>query len=387
MALDSDPYVVLGVPRDADDAEIARAWRLLRRECHPDVNSAPGAAARFGELEQAYEMLSDPVIRAEYDRASAGPGAAAAKRRRWDGVRGLSIFFLVIAACVGSGAGLAYLTHPGGGAATVSATTPPVQPTAVPQAQGPPVDVKPAFTVSRQASDTALRLAAGVAGPPVRQGFEILVPLAPPAPGADIGDICVVVTVPETNDVSSAEAGAAGETFNEYALDAVDAGGKTELAFPGVLPGSYVLYPQCALHPSGTPLPLGSVTTRNVGVADGYPYAVPGNAMVVFAVRASAGTTTVTFGAIGGPHGSLVASLIPPADDACIDSDYTTSQHTYWQPVKALVSQQVTGSAEWLETGTLVFRGSAAVTPRGIFYYDCAEDTTQWEPGFGLGLP
>ena len=69
MTLGSDPYAVLGVPRDASEDQIAQARRRLSREYHPDVNPAPGAAARFDEIQQAFRLLSDPAARSEYDRA------------------------------------------------------------------------------------------------------------------------------------------------------------------------------------------------------------------------------------------------------------------------------------------------------------------------------
>jgi DnaJ-class molecular chaperone len=58
MSLGSDPYEVLGVPRDASDDQIAQARRRLSRAYHPDVNPAPDAAARFDEVQQAYHLLS-----------------------------------------------------------------------------------------------------------------------------------------------------------------------------------------------------------------------------------------------------------------------------------------------------------------------------------------
>jgi hypothetical protein len=67
MALGSDPYAVLGVPRDASDDQIAQARRRLSREYHPDLNPAPDAAARFDEVQQAYHRLS--AARPEYGRA------------------------------------------------------------------------------------------------------------------------------------------------------------------------------------------------------------------------------------------------------------------------------------------------------------------------------
>ncbi|HSL96803.1 MAG TPA: molecular chaperone DnaJ [Thermoleophilia bacterium] len=64
-----DYYDVLGVPRDAGEQEVKKAFRKLARECHPDVN--PGDAdceARFKEAAEAYEVLSDADSRAAYDR-------------------------------------------------------------------------------------------------------------------------------------------------------------------------------------------------------------------------------------------------------------------------------------------------------------------------------
>jgi molecular chaperone DnaJ len=64
-----DPYEVLGVARDADDAEIKSAFRRLARELHPDVNKHdPEAEDKFKEAAEAYEILSDAERRATYDR-------------------------------------------------------------------------------------------------------------------------------------------------------------------------------------------------------------------------------------------------------------------------------------------------------------------------------
>ncbi|HUG75839.1 MAG TPA: J domain-containing protein [Acidimicrobiia bacterium] len=65
----SDYYATLGVPRDASEQDIKRAFRRIARESHPDANPGDGAAAdRFREAAQAYEVLSDPQRRAAYDR-------------------------------------------------------------------------------------------------------------------------------------------------------------------------------------------------------------------------------------------------------------------------------------------------------------------------------
>ncbi len=64
-----DPYDVIGVARGADDREIKKAFRVLARELHPDVNRHdPEAEEKFKEAAEAYEILSDPDRRATYDR-------------------------------------------------------------------------------------------------------------------------------------------------------------------------------------------------------------------------------------------------------------------------------------------------------------------------------
>jgi curved DNA-binding protein len=67
----TDYYEILGVPRDADPDMIRRAYRKLARKYHPDLNSDGDAEARFKELGEAYEVLSDADKRARYDRLGA----------------------------------------------------------------------------------------------------------------------------------------------------------------------------------------------------------------------------------------------------------------------------------------------------------------------------
>lgn len=76
MAIKRDYYEVLGVQRNASQDEIKKAFRRLARQYHPDVNKAPDAEAKFKEINEAYEVLSDPEKRSMYDRfGHAGPTA------------------------------------------------------------------------------------------------------------------------------------------------------------------------------------------------------------------------------------------------------------------------------------------------------------------------
>lgn len=83
-----DPYLVLGVVRTATDEQIKKAYRALARELHPDLN--PGdrkAEEKFKDISAAYDFLSDPQRRAQFD-AGEIDASGAPKRRAWRGRSG-----------------------------------------------------------------------------------------------------------------------------------------------------------------------------------------------------------------------------------------------------------------------------------------------------------
>ena len=68
MAEKRDYYEVLGLSKGASEDEIKKAYRKLAKKYHPDVNKAPDAEAKFKEINEAYEVLSDPQKRQTYDQ-------------------------------------------------------------------------------------------------------------------------------------------------------------------------------------------------------------------------------------------------------------------------------------------------------------------------------
>ena len=68
MAEKRDYYEVLGISKGASDAEIKKAYRSLAKKYHPDVNKEADAEAKFKEINEAYEVLSDPQKRQTYDQ-------------------------------------------------------------------------------------------------------------------------------------------------------------------------------------------------------------------------------------------------------------------------------------------------------------------------------
>lgn len=96
-----DYYEVLSLGRDAQAAEVKKAYRKLAKQFHPDVNKAPDAQARFSEVQEAYEVLTDPEKRRLYDQfghagvnrgaqSGGGPGHGQGTGRTYSGPDGFS---------------------------------------------------------------------------------------------------------------------------------------------------------------------------------------------------------------------------------------------------------------------------------------------------------
>jgi len=86
-----DLYTVLGVPRDADQARIKKAFKKLARRYHPDINKDPGAEEKFKEINAAHGVLGDESRRALYDEfgeISLSPGFDAEKARAYRSMGG-----------------------------------------------------------------------------------------------------------------------------------------------------------------------------------------------------------------------------------------------------------------------------------------------------------
>jgi len=106
MTDDSDYYALLQVDPEAEPEVIDAAYRRLATKYHPDVNGSPEALERMKQMNAAYDVLSDPRKRAEYDRSRGEPGWQAlrtprpgvswrASVRRWLIPAGLMIFMFL----------------------------------------------------------------------------------------------------------------------------------------------------------------------------------------------------------------------------------------------------------------------------------------------------
>ena len=75
--VDKDFYAILGIAKDASDADIKKAYRKLARQHHPDTNAGNAASEKkFKDISEAYSVLSDPDERQQYDAIRAMGGGA-----------------------------------------------------------------------------------------------------------------------------------------------------------------------------------------------------------------------------------------------------------------------------------------------------------------------
>ena len=81
----TDPYMILGIPRDATPLQVARAHRRLAKRHHPDLHADEedrlDALERMRRINEAWALLSDPAARTEYDRAH--PAAGTTRAGHW----------------------------------------------------------------------------------------------------------------------------------------------------------------------------------------------------------------------------------------------------------------------------------------------------------------
>src|SRR3989338_9083856 len=68
MATKRDYYQILGVSKNANADELKKAYRNLARKHHPDIDKSEGAEKRFKEINEAYQVLSDPQKKSTYDQ-------------------------------------------------------------------------------------------------------------------------------------------------------------------------------------------------------------------------------------------------------------------------------------------------------------------------------
>ncbi len=101
-----DCYEVLGVQKGASADEIKRAYRKLARKYHPDVNKEPGADAKYKEINGAYQTLSDPNKRSQYDYyGHAGAGMGGGQGAGFSGFEGFGEFSDIFDVFFGGGGG------------------------------------------------------------------------------------------------------------------------------------------------------------------------------------------------------------------------------------------------------------------------------------------
>ena len=104
MATKKDYYETLGVPKDASQEDIKKAYRNLAKKYHPDVSKEPNANEKFAEIQVAYDCLSDPEKRSNYDRfGTEDVGGFGGSGSGFEGFSGFSGFEDIFSSFFGGG--------------------------------------------------------------------------------------------------------------------------------------------------------------------------------------------------------------------------------------------------------------------------------------------
>jgi molecular chaperone DnaJ len=98
-----DYYEVLGVPKTATEEEIRKAYRTLAKKYHPDVSKEENAAEKFKEVQEAYEVLSDPAKREQYNQFGHDGPSSAFEGFNFGGFGGFGGFEDILSSMFGGG--------------------------------------------------------------------------------------------------------------------------------------------------------------------------------------------------------------------------------------------------------------------------------------------
>jgi molecular chaperone DnaJ len=272
--LEKDFYAVLGVPKDADQPAIKKAYRKLARQLHPDHNPGDAKAeAKFKDIGEAYSVLSDPEQRQQYDqlRAMAG-GARFTAGSRAGAPGGAAGFEDLFGGLFGSG-GTRVRTSGGGGFEDVLGGL--FGGGGFGQPRGPRrgIDLTASTTLPFRTAASGSTVSLSVEGRTVnaripagvRDGQKIRLPGKgrPGDPGAEPGDLVITVTV-EPHPVFTAE-GTTLKVTVPVAFDEAALGATIEVP---TLDGTPVKVKVPAGTPSGRTLRVkgkGIVTARATG--------------------------------------------------------------------------------------------------------------------------
>ena len=142
---EKDFYAILGVPKDADQAAIKKAYRKLARKHHPDQNAGDtGSEKRFKDIGEANAVLSDPKQREEYDAIrQMAHGGARFRAGGPGGNGGFEDVFSAFGGGAGGGQRVRFSTGGAGGPAPASPTSTTCSPRCSGAARGPGEPVVP----------------------------------------------------------------------------------------------------------------------------------------------------------------------------------------------------------------------------------------------------